>query len=1317
MPESVQAKRRLVSTVSVRIIAVAVLAILLVGGISLYRDYTTLQNALQRDLADFENGRRKALEDRVRQAKAYADYERSRFDEALRAELKEEVYHAHRVANHLVQRFGPTLDRDALADIVRETLRPLRWREERAYFFIVDLDGVNQLHPPDPSIEGTNVLANPSASENVAASAVVRLAKSQVEGFLEWEWPNPSANGERQTKRGFVKLFEPLDWIIGTGEYLPDFEADLKKDVLAWLDAVNYGDGAYIFVGQWDGLALSKKPDVRGRNMWDAEDVNGFKVVQELVAKSRAGGGLVEYMSPDSEDREPFRKISYVLGIPEWEWYLGTGTSLKEIEAAIATRRADGVAKISRRATYFALFLVGVLGVFVLLVKRMAVRVESDFRSFTEFFTGAATTGRPLETERLAFVEFEELAHAANRMIDKRTQIGEQLRESAELYRTAFQTNPDSINLNRLSDGVFVDINDGFTAATGFTREDVIGKPSADIRIWVNPEDRDRLVTGLREHGQVTNLEARFRRKDGSLTIALMSARVINIEGVPHILSITRNISKLKEAEEALRKSEEQYRLLVENQTDLIVKGDLEGRFLYVSPSCCELLGMSEGELLGQQFLRFIHEDDREAAVTEFKKTTEPPYVAYAEVRYHTEKGLRWLAWQSTAVLDSEGNVREIFGIGRDIHDRKIADDALIEAESKFRRAMESMPLIGVSVDAQGGIVFANDHFLGLTGWTADEIIGRNWFELFLPADQSEEVANLVRDAVARGDLGNGTHHENEIVTKAGDRLLVSWFNVLTKEPGGKVTGITGLGLDVTERTRAQKALEEERRFITTVLETLTDGVIACNAKGEINLVNRAVSEIHGFDEASALAQFNDPDVPLRICYPDGRTPVPYDELPVFQASRGERIRGAELVLLSGDGSHRTISVNAEAMHDVAGETSGAVAIIRDITDQKRTEEQLRHAQKMEAVGQLTGGIAHDFNNLLQVILANLQIAEEHNKDNSALLGWLASARRAGWRGAELTQKLLSFSRKQTLYPEAVDPDALISNIYNLLRRTLGEDIDIRTNVHADTPAIQVDPGGLESAILNLAVNARAAMRDGGRLTIDCRPRVLKTEIAIENDILPAGSYVEIAIADSGCGMAPEVLNHAFEPFFTTKDVGEGSGLGLSMVYGFVRQSGGNVNIVSEVDAGTTVTLLLPVAKPAERRDIAEAEAVDSHSGTGTVLVVEDDPDVRASTVVLFEMLGYDTFEAEDGEAALKVLDENASIGLLFSDVVMPKGMSGIDLVREAMQKYPSLKVVLCSGYPETDLRKSGLPEGEFQLLTKPYTFEELSAVLNAVMD
>ncbi len=286
----------------------------------------------------------------------------------------------------------------------------------------------------------------------------------------------------------------------------------------------------------------------------------------------------------------------------------------------------------------------------------------------------------------------------------------------------------------------------------------------------------------------------------------------------------------------------------------------------------------------------------------------------------------------------------------------------------------------------------------------------------------------------------------------------------------------------------------------------------------------------------------------------------------------------------------------------------------------------------------------------------------------------------------------------------------------DLLRRTLGEDIEIVTALDERIPPIVIDAGGLENAILNLAVNARSAMPDGGKLTIESRTKVLESEFAVEDSYLTAGTYVEISVSDTGCGMPPEVLERAFEPFFTTKDVGEGSGLGLSIIYGFARQSDGNVTIQSEAGAGTTVTLLLPArtATGGEEGDVAAPKG--NHVGGGTVLVVEDDPDVRDSTVAMFEVLGYRALAAEDGAAALDVLNGAIPVDLLFTDVVMPKGMSGFDLARLATERCSDLKVIFTSGYPEAELRRSGLSETEFPLLKKPYTFEELGAALGETL-
>ena len=379
-------------------------------------------------------------------------------------------------------------------------------------------------------------------------------------------------------------------------------------------------------------------------------------------------------------------------------------------------------------------------------------------------------------------------------------------------------------------------------------------------------------------------------------------------------------------------------------------------------------------------------------------------------------------------------------------------------------------------------------------------------------------------------------------------------------------------------------------------------------------------------------------------------------------------------------------------------------------------EEKLRHAQKMEAVGQLTGGVAHDFNNLLQVVYNNLELIKLKlgNQDNE-ILGFLDRAASAAKHGGSLTQQLLSFSRRQTLFPKTVDPAELIDEFAQMLEWTLGEDIEIVSGRQRNSTPITVDPNALKSAILNIGLNARAAMPHGGKLTISIADTRLGDDFSHGYGKLRAGDYVEISVTDTGHGMSPEVSERAFEPFFTTKNIGEGSGLGLSMVYGFVRQSEGHVTLESEVGKGTTVRLLFPTSEIETGAIEVKPKPLQANANIGSILIVEDDPLVRGSAATILENLGFNTQTAVDGRTALDILEKDSTIDLLFTDVVMPGGMNGIELAEEASRRYKGIKVLLTSGYPEDALEKSGLAESKFRMLRKPYSAEELSRTLSAL--
>jgi signal transduction histidine kinase/ActR/RegA family two-component response regulator len=377
-----------------------------------------------------------------------------------------------------------------------------------------------------------------------------------------------------------------------------------------------------------------------------------------------------------------------------------------------------------------------------------------------------------------------------------------------------------------------------------------------------------------------------------------------------------------------------------------------------------------------------------------------------------------------------------------------------------------------------------------------------------------------------------------------------------------------------------------------------------------------------------------------------------------------------------------------------------------------RSEEQLAHAQRLDALGQLTGGIAHDFNNLLTIVSGNLQILDTEYGDVADARELIDSASRAVDRCINLTRKLLGFSRHRALSPRGVRPQQVFDDLGDMLTRTFGARIRVDLDCPATVPAVYADPGELETALVNLSLNARDAMPEGGSLHISARERDVGPG---EAGGLPPGRYVALLVEDSGSGMSQEVLDHALEPFFSTKEAGKGSGLGLSMVYGFTRQSGGRLTIGSQPGRGTRVEILLPTAPPGE--DAGEARTAGSISpGHARVLVVEDEPGVRRVAIRFLHALGYDTLEAGDATQALELLHSDHGIGLVFSDVVLASGMSGFELVREARRLRPGLPALLTSGYEHAASARAALPEG-VGLLRKPYRVEQLGEALAQALE
>jgi len=505
------------------------------------------------------------------------------------------------------------------------------------------------------------------------------------------------------------------------------------------------------------------------------------------------------------------------------------------------------------------------------------------------------------------------------------------------------------------------------------------------------------------------------------------------------------------------------------------------------------------------------------------------------------------------------------------------------------------------------------------------------------------------------------------------------------------------------DRSATLRAESAEALLLRAVVDTAVDGVILIDEAGKVLMFNPACERLFGYSAHEVVGQN------VKMLMPATYRAEHDRYLDNYHRTAERKIIGIgrEVTGQRKDGTTFPINLSVgEAKQD--GE-SIFVGIIHDLTERKHTEEQLVQAQKMEAVGQLSGGIAHDFNNLLTVIVGNAEFLSDELKSRLDLQKLADSIVQAGERGAELTQRLLAFGRRQTLNPVEIDCNGLIDGVRKLLQRTLSAEIAIGTSLEGELPSAFADAGQLENALVNLALNAKDAMPDGGVITITTANMRLDEGYAEQHPEVHPGQYVMIAVTDNGSGMPKDVLDRVFEPFFTTKDVGKGSGLGLSMVYGFVKQSNGHVAIYSEPGLGTTVRIYLPASGTASgRHETAEAAEDAPPAGEETVLVAEDDPFVRTYAVNCLRSLGYRVIEAVDGRDALAKIAAGARADLLFTDVVMPGGVNGWELAESARRTQPDLKVLLTSGYAlETLAERGRLPTGA-AILNKPYRKAEL---------
>ncbi|WAJ31354.1 PAS domain S-box protein [Jeongeupella avenae] len=864
-----------------------------------------------------------------------------------------------------------------------------------------------------------------------------------------------------------------------------------------------------------------------------------------------------------------------------------------------------------------------------------------------------------------------------------------------------------------------LDFNAEAERIEGRPREAVLGRTHWDAFPGSEASELGRLYKRAMTEQVPVTLEHRYRWPDGREAWLEMRAYPVE-EG---LAGFFRDVSDQKAADAAARETAERLRLAVRATNDAIWDWHFATNHVLWNEALETAYGHAPADVAptGEWWIEHIHPDDRAKVDHSIHAAIDGTAENWTE-EYRFERADGTYADvldRGHVIRDATGRATRMIGAMLDLTEQRRSQTALRASEARFRAFAEALPVILFTTDAHGRCDYVNPFFEAFTGYPADALVHFGWSDVLHPDDRERSIAAWEEARRTEGPF------EIEYRFRREDGVY-RWFigrSVPARETkDGPILRWIGTCVDIQEIVEARDAKERQSAELEQLVaertaerdrmwDTSPDLMVVIDFTGVFLRVNPAWTALLGYApdelEGHHVNEFVLPD-------DHSKTVDAYET-----TATGGRIK-IENRYRHKDGSMRWISWVAAPAGEVTYATGRDVTAVKEAAEElERAQEALRQSQKMEAVGQLTGGLAHDFNNLLAGISGSLDMMQTRVQQGrvSDLDRYMVGAQGAAKRAAALTHRLLAFSRRQTLEPKPTDVNRLVAGMEDLIRRTVGPQITVETVAKAGLWSALVDPNQLENALLNLCINARDAMPDGGRITIETGNRWLDDRAARERD-LPPGQYLSMCVSDNGTGMSPDVIERAFDPFFTTKPIGVGTGLGLSMIYGFARQSGGQVRIYSEVGSGTMVCVYLPRH---HEEEVVEPEVVPAlprvDSRGKTVLVVDDEPLVRMLVVDAVEDLGFTAIEAGDGPQALKVLRSDTAIDLLVTDVGLPNGMNGRQVADAARELRPDLKVLFVTGYAENAVLSHGHLDPGMQVVTKPFDMTVLSNRIQGMVD
>lgn len=857
--------------------------------------------------------------------------------------------------------------------------------------------------------------------------------------------------------------------------------------------------------------------------------------------------------------------------------------------------------------------------------------------------------------------------------------------------------------------------SDRFCAILGIARETLAANPGV-VSDFIHPDDK--------ENFDARNAQAMIDFNtfiwEGRI-VSNKQTRWVHFESVPRVIDpetvlwtgIVYDITELKQTEEALRERKEQLRTIFEASLAGIILVNPQGTILFANNRMAEMLGMPLGQLISSSYSQHIHEKERQAGDNLMWQLIQGD-IQSVEIERHylrADGSDFWGLLSGKRLENPDGTLRALVGIISDITDRKQSEEALRTSRNLLHSVLENVPTRVFWKDSESRYLGCNTAFARDAGFAhPEELLSKDDFQMGW-----REQAELYR-ADDRQVMDSGTPKigiEEPQTTPDGRMICLCTSKVPLRDAENRVVGLLGIYEDITERKLADKALRESENRLRFALEGTNDGLWDVQMKTGTTYLSPRGCEMLGYqpDEACEVATawadlVHPDDLPLtneRLqAHLEGRTPI-------FEVEQRLRMKSGDWkwVLARGKVVYR----------DEDGVPLRMTGTHTDLSEQKKLQEQLSQAQKMEAVGRLAGGVAHDFNNMLNVILGHAELALIKEAASPALREHLEQIQKAAVRSAEIVSQLLAFARKQTITPRVLDLNESVETMLKMLRRLIGEGIELAWLPAKVLWPVRMDPSQIDQILTNLCVNARDAVSGAGKITIETANKTFDTAFCSGHKGFVPGKYVLLTVSDDGCGMNKETLSMIFEPFFTTKGLGEGTGLGLAMVYGIVKQNGGFIDVYSEPNQGTSFKIYLPRHLGKEEQSLISGPMEPIESVHETVLMVEDEPALLDLGKQLLEMQGYRVLAAATPGEAIRLAEEHiGEIRLLLTDVVMPE-MNGRELAQKLLSLYPGLKSLFMSGYTADIIAHHGVLDEGMYFIQKPFSLDALMAKVRETLD